>query len=119
MNKLGIIGAMEEEVNRLKEKMEKVEVRRLASIDFYEGSIAGKRLVIARSGIGKVNAAVCSQILVDIFDVKLLIQELQDLLEILILRILYYLVMLFSMMWMQGDLDMKGVIPRMKPLIYS
>ena len=73
MNKLGIIGAMEEEVNRLKEKMEKVEVRRLASIDFYEGSIAGKRLVIARSGIGKVNAAVCSQILVDIFDVKAII----------------------------------------------
>ena len=67
MKKIGIIGAMEEEVVRLKEEMADVQVRSKALMEFYEGTLNGKDVVVVRSGIGKVNAAVCSQILVDDF----------------------------------------------------
>lgn len=70
MNKLGIIGAMDEEVNILKEKMEEFEILQRASMDFYKGKLCGKDVVIVRSGIGKVNAAICTQILVDEFQVE-------------------------------------------------
>lgn len=67
MNKIGIIGAMAEEVAILKEKMQNVEVIGKAGMDFYTGILEGKNVVVVMSGIGKVNAAVCTQILVDVF----------------------------------------------------
>ena len=57
MKTIGIIGAMEVEVAILKEKMEDVRIIKKASMDFYEGILAGKKAVVVRSGIGKVNAA--------------------------------------------------------------
>ena len=62
---LGIIGAMEIEVNRIKEQMEDVSVTDKAGMSFFEGKWNGNDVVVVRSGIGKVNAAVCAQILVD------------------------------------------------------
>ncbi|MCM1288261.1 MAG: 5'-methylthioadenosine/adenosylhomocysteine nucleosidase [Clostridium sp.] len=62
---LGIIGAMDEEVSKLKEKMTDVEIKTKASMDFYKGKLMGKDVVVVRSGIGKVNAGICTQILVD------------------------------------------------------
>lgn len=62
---LGIIGAMDEEVSKLKEKMTDVEIKKKASMDFYMGKLMGKDVVVVRSGIGKVNAGICTQILVD------------------------------------------------------
>lgn len=62
---LGIIGAMDEEVAKLKEKMEQVTISKKASMDFYRGSLSGREVVVVRSGIGKVNAGICTQILVD------------------------------------------------------
>ena len=70
---IGIIGAMEEEVSLLKEAMEIEEITRIASMDFCQGVLGGKKVVIVKSGIGKVNAAVCAQILVDKFAVDYLI----------------------------------------------
>lgn len=70
---LGIIGAMEEEVAELKRRMEIEEVSEVASMSFYRGKLEGKEVVIVRSGIGKVNAAVCAQILIDRFHVDTLI----------------------------------------------
>ena len=64
---LGIIGAMEIEVNRIKEQMEDVSVSDKAGMSFFEGKWNGNDVVVVRSGIGKVNAAVCAQILVDTF----------------------------------------------------
>ena len=55
MDCIGIIGAMEEEVAALKEKMEQVEVTKKASMEFYRGVLEGKKAVVVRSGIGKVN----------------------------------------------------------------
>ncbi|MGB8452696.1 MAG: 5'-methylthioadenosine/adenosylhomocysteine nucleosidase [Anaerocolumna sp.] len=73
MDKIGIIGAMEEEVNQLKDKMAKVQVKSKAAMDFYSGKLEGKDVVIVRSGIGKVNAAICTQILMDEFNIDIVI----------------------------------------------
>lgn len=73
MYTIGIIGAMDEEVKLLKDSMDGVEVRTVASMDFYKGSLKGKSVVIVRSGIGKVNAAICTQILVDNYGVDAVI----------------------------------------------
>lgn len=70
---IGIIGAMEEEVAALKEKMEISEVLKKASMEFYKGTLQGKDVVVVRSGIGKVNAGLCTQILADVFDVDMVI----------------------------------------------
>ena len=73
MKTIGIIGAMEVEVAILKEKMEDVRIIKKASMDFYEGIRAGKKVVVVRSGIGKVNAGICAQILADVFSVDAII----------------------------------------------
>ena len=73
METIGIIGAMEVEVAILKEKMEDVRIIKKASMDFYEGILAGKKVVVVRSGIGKVNAGICAQILADVFSVDAII----------------------------------------------
>lgn len=70
MSYIGVIGAMEEEVNILKEFMNVEKSIIKASMEFLKGTLEGKEVVIVRCGIGKVNAAVCTQILVDEFDVK-------------------------------------------------
>ena len=73
MKTIGIIGAMEVEVAILKEKMEDVRIIKKASMDFYQGILAGKKAVVVRSGIGKVNAGICAQILADVFSVDAII----------------------------------------------
>lgn len=73
MNIIGIIGAMDEEVSRLKEKMQLNKIEHKAGMEFFEGDLAGKDVVIVRSGIGKVNAGICTQILVDDFHVEAVI----------------------------------------------
>lgn len=70
MSVIGIIGAMEEEVNILKSKMQVETIMKKASMEFYKGTLNGKDVVIVRSGISKVNAAVCAQILVDDFKIS-------------------------------------------------
>ncbi len=69
MKKIGIIGAMELEVEQLKDNMSVADIVKKASMEFYTGTLNGVDVVIVRSGIGKVNAALCVQILADIFDV--------------------------------------------------
>ena len=70
---IGIIGAMEEEVSILKETMEIQETVSYAGMIFCKGKLCGRDVVIVRSGIGKVNAAICAQVLVDKFQVGVLI----------------------------------------------
>ena len=71
--KLGIIGAMEEEVAQLKEKMTDLSITTKASMEFYDGLLLGKPVTVVRSGIGKVNAGCCTQILADLFHVDAVI----------------------------------------------
>jgi adenosylhomocysteine nucleosidase len=67
--KIGIIGAMLEEVEHLQEKMIVKQTVRHAGIQFTEGSFSGKSIVVCKSGVGKVNAAMCTQALIDFFKV--------------------------------------------------
>lgn len=67
--KIGIIGAMESEVSALKETMQVNSVTTKAGMDFYEGVLEQTPVVVVQSGIGKVNAAMCVQILADLFDI--------------------------------------------------
>lgn len=73
MNIVGIIGAMAEEVAILKEKMQDVTVTKKAGMEFYSGILEEKQVVVVMSGIGKVNAALCTQILVDVYKVDAVI----------------------------------------------
>jgi len=70
---IGIIGAMDEEVQQIVNAMDIKKVESKASMTFNMGNLSGKDVVIVRSGIGKVNAAVCAQILVDDFNVDYII----------------------------------------------
>lgn len=69
MNKIGIIGAMEMEVETLKAQMEVSSTTVKANMTFVEGKLGAADVVVVQCGIGKINAAVCVQILVDVFAV--------------------------------------------------
>lgn len=64
---LGIIGAMEEEVDLLKEQMTGVEESEIAGCRFYTGELQGAAVVLLQSGIGKVSAAIGTTLLIDHF----------------------------------------------------
>ncbi|MBR6404182.1 MAG: 5'-methylthioadenosine/adenosylhomocysteine nucleosidase [Eubacterium sp.] len=72
---IGIIGAMDKEVNDLKALMNEssVTVKTVAGMEFWSGNLEGHEVVLVRSGIGKVNAAVASSILADSFKVRAII----------------------------------------------
>lgn len=73
MNTIGLIGAMDEEVAILKEQMTDTKEMTKAGMTFVEGNLWGLKTVVVVSGIGKVNMAVCTQILIDIFSVDTVI----------------------------------------------
>lgn len=64
---IGIIGAMEEEVTLLRAQIENLKTAELAGFEFYSGQLAGRDVVLLRSGIGKVNAAMSTTLLIDHF----------------------------------------------------
>lgn len=67
---LGIIGAMDIEMDGLKQEMDNPQIKTIAGMKFYEGKIHGRDVVAVKCGIGKVNAAICTQILADEFHVE-------------------------------------------------
>ena len=73
MKKIGIIGAMEVEVETLKRDMTCERTVTRAGMTFMEGTLEGFPAVVVKSGIGKVNAAACTQILADEFGVDAII----------------------------------------------
>ncbi|MDW0110716.1 5'-methylthioadenosine/adenosylhomocysteine nucleosidase [Sporosarcina aquimarina] len=72
---IGIIGAMLEEVEILRDKMEIEKTETAAGMEFYKGTLDGENIVLVQSGVGKVNAAACTQVLVDHFKVDYLINS--------------------------------------------
>lgn len=70
MKKLGIIGAMSVEVETLKRQLENLTVSEKAGMTFYDGALEGMAAVVVQCGVGKVNAALCVQILCDCFGVS-------------------------------------------------
>ena len=63
MTKLGIIGAMEIEVAILKGKLENAKITKIGPMEFFEGRLSGCDVVIVMCGVGKVHAAMCTQVL--------------------------------------------------------
>ena len=61
---IGIIGAMAVEVAHLKEAMQAPQIDVVSGITFYRGRLAGQDVVLAKSGVGKVFAALCAQTMV-------------------------------------------------------
>ena len=122
MKKIGIIGAMEEEVNIIKNQMQEVNRKRIASMDFFEGKLQERNVVVVRCGIGKVNAAVCTQILADLYQVDAVINtgvagSLRNEIEIADI--------VLSTDALQHDMDATGfgyelgVIPRMENSVFE
>ena len=67
MKKFGIIGAMDIEIAILKKEMESngsLKQITKGRFNFFEGKIAGKDVIVVKSGVGKVNAALCAQRLI-------------------------------------------------------
>lgn len=122
MNKIGIIGAMDEEVDILKDIMNIKETIEKASLKFYVGKLENKDIVLVRCGIGKVNAALCAQLLISEFNVDAVVNtgvagalnEELDVYDIVI-----------STDAIQHDFDTtvfgdkKGMIPRMDNSIFK
>ena len=61
----GIIGAMDTEIQMIREQMDYCRNNSLYGLTFYEGRIGSHDVILAKCGIGKVNAARCAQILID------------------------------------------------------
>ncbi|SEK31222.1 adenosylhomocysteine nucleosidase [Carnobacterium iners] len=71
--RIGIIGAMEEEIILLKSKMESPKEWLQANALFISGEIEGHQVVLVQSGIGKVNAAIAATLLISQCEVETLI----------------------------------------------
>ena len=73
MTKLGIIGAMQVEVEILLSAMENKREKAIAGSTFYEGTLENMDVVVVQCGVGKVNAAMCAQILCSCFGITHLV----------------------------------------------
>lgn len=70
---VGIIGAMNSEVELLLAEMKSRENKQIAGVAFSQGFVRGKPVVIAQCGVGKVTAAICAQAMIDHYGVSHLI----------------------------------------------
>lgn len=71
--RIGIIGAMDEEVASLKETMKKDHTETVSGMEFFFGKIGDCDIVVVQCGMGKVNAGICAQTLITKFNVKAII----------------------------------------------
>ncbi|MCR5153223.1 MAG: 5'-methylthioadenosine/adenosylhomocysteine nucleosidase [Lachnospiraceae bacterium] len=71
--KIGIIGAMKVEVEKLKAEMKDTKISNIAGMEFYDGVLYNTPVTVVICGVGKVNAACCTQILIDCFNVEKII----------------------------------------------
>ena len=66
----GIIAAMQEEMKEIKKIMQNIENKEIYELNFFKGTISDKNVVLVEAGVGKVNAARVTQILIDNFKVE-------------------------------------------------
>jgi adenosylhomocysteine nucleosidase len=72
-DKIGIIGAMDSEVNSLKDSMHIERRETIASMEFCIGTLDGKAVVVCQCGMGKVNAGICASTMIHNYNVKKII----------------------------------------------
>lgn len=73
MKKIGIIAAMNEEMQEIKNIMTGITQKNIYNLKFYIGNIEDKECILVECGIGKVNAARTTQILIDCFDIDYIV----------------------------------------------
>lgn len=73
MKNIGIIVAMQEELDEILNIMQRIEKKEIYDIIFFEGIIEDNHIIVVKSGVGKVNAARTTQILIDKLNVKYII----------------------------------------------
>lgn len=120
--RIGIIGAMSEEVQGIKKLMTDIEEEKIGTLTFYTGVMHDKDIVLLETGIGKVNATIGATLMIEAFDVEEIIftgvaggvNEELDLGDVVISRDL-----------IQHDFDTSafgdklGMIPRMDNSIFK
>ena len=72
---IGIIGAMQPEVERLISELASPERLTVSGIDFYVGDLRGRRVCIARCGVGKVFAAICAEAMIIRYSPRLVVNS--------------------------------------------
>ena len=75
MKTIGVIGAMPEEVTLLRDKLSDLETENVAGLTVYSGMLYGKRVVLCQSGMGKVNAAAATQLLITKYSIDAIINS--------------------------------------------
>ncbi len=73
MKTIAVMGICEEAVNDIKLEMEIISAKNIVGLDFIMGKMFGNNVVLVRSGTGKVNASICTQILIDMYAVDYII----------------------------------------------
>lgn len=68
--RIGIIGAMNEEVIELKNIMTDIQVEKIGNLEFFKGNLLNKEVILVEGGIGKVNAAICVTLMIEHFKVS-------------------------------------------------
>ena len=68
ITRIGIIGAMDEEVDILKKSANITNITKIAEMEFCEAELNNKNVVIVKCGMGKVNAGICAHTLINIFN---------------------------------------------------
>lgn len=73
MNKYGIIAAMKEEMQEIKNIMQEIEEIKIKELIFFKGKINNNNVILVEAGIGKVNAARVTQLMIDKFEIEKII----------------------------------------------
>ncbi len=73
MQNYGIIAAMQEEMQEIQKLMKNISNKEIYGLNFIEGKISDKTIILVEAGVGKVNAARTTQILIDKFDIDAVI----------------------------------------------
>ncbi|MCI8654659.1 MAG: 5'-methylthioadenosine/adenosylhomocysteine nucleosidase [Clostridia bacterium] len=73
MKKIGIIAAMEEEKDAIKNIMENIKESKIYELTFIEGTINDRECVLVESGVGKVNSSRTAQIMIDKYEIEYII----------------------------------------------
>lgn len=73
MKRIGIIVAMQEELEEIKEYVEDINEKEIRHITFIEGKVEKKNVVLVQCGIGKVNAAMVTQALIDSYNIEYIV----------------------------------------------
>lgn len=67
MDTIAIIGAMPSELADIRKTLGEAEIKKISGFEFFLNSYKGKTIINACCGIAKVNAALCTQVMIDNF----------------------------------------------------